>query len=419
MVELTKEGIQKIFQNIDITKSALKKQINLFEKLLARKIYEEFPEVSIQKMGELIEKCFTQPLNAKIDNMFSKIQEDELIFYEKNLKTADLVFNTIKENRNKTIYLDNIIKKIEQKEDDSNKAMENLINDGSDEISFGMSKIFKNLVEKVILFSHLTVDQNDQIVQIASGYYDKLNQDMFSTISKLFAANKLVMVRKIEDEMDKQEIRGKTTAVSKLEKKITDQAVEIMQNLLENSVNTNTEVAVRDLQVCSSAVVDLIFKLLPEEYSAQRELLEVIVDTNINERLGKVLETEIEKLKNNLNEINKDQVENELYLEKRYKEIEKYNCNFELVNKVYQDVLHEIRIAYDIPEDDYKSKRMDIIVLSEANSAKMVLKKLTDVINHENSNNLNKIKAEMHQSKNKLKTEIEVIEETTTDAKKK
>ena len=108
-----------------------------------------------------------------------------------------------------------------------------------------------------------------------------------------------------------------------------------------------------------------------------------------------------------------------MYEEKRYKNIDEYECEFDLVNKVYQDVLHEIRIAYDIPEDDIKSKKIDMIILSETNSTKMVLQKLINMINYENKKNLNEVTEKMYESRDKFCSTNNDIENEETKSPNK
>lgn len=392
---------KKIDDNIISTKIVIEKQINLFEKLLVRNISSQFENIDIERLNALVLQYFSEPAKAKIEEVFNKLQEDELSFYNKHLKTSDLIFKSVKEKRTKTIYLDNVIKKINLKDNELENVFACITKNNHDSNEIGVDGIFKQFIDKVFLFSRLSIDEKDELYELSVRYYDILKQDMYSTLEKLFIANQKGTIKEIEDEMDKQEVRGKTTAISKFERKLTTQAILAMEKLLNDSIVKNKKIAIEDLRVCSASVVDLIFKTLPEEFQDQRELLEVIVDTNINERLSKLLEDEIGKLKNNISAINNNKIENELYEEKRYKNIDEYECEFDLVNKVYQDVLHEVRIAYDIPEDDTKSKKIDMIILSETNSTKMVFQKLINMINYENKNNLKEVTEKMYESRDK------------------
>lgn len=180
------------------------------------------------------------------------------------------------------------------------------------------------------------------------------------------------------------------------EKQITNYASNVIQNRLNINVETNKKIAIHELNNCSWSIIDLIFKSLPEEYKDQKELLEIILNTNINQRLGEILNSEADALKNNLNEKNLDIVKNEFYDDKSYKNILEYTSELSVITKAYKDVLHEIVIAYDIPEDDPNLKRLNLLIHGETHSTVEVFKKLFARINYQNENDIYKIKKEMH-----------------------
>lgn len=417
--KLEVEVSENILQNLYNTKLIVEKQTKIFENLLISKIVENFKEIDKERLQNLFIKTFTLKINDEIDAIFKYYQENEIQFYSKNLKTTDLIFNTLNDKRTQTIYLENLIKKISRKEDNLETIFTESIKNRvdmkeNDEYIIGedtekymsINSMFDQFVRVIIKNPNLSFDESEDLNKLVMHYYNLYKNDVSLAIKKLLDDNKITAITKIEDEMDKKEIRnGKTSAISRMERSITNNSLKAIEQLLKNTVSKYKNKAEEELKVCSSSVVDLIFRLLPPEYRDQKGLLEIIVDTNINERLGKLLDTETKTLLTNLQAKNQDIIENELYEEKRYKKISDYECNFDLVDKVYQDVLHEITIAYDIPEAEQQLKRLHLIVLSESNSTKNVFKNLIAYIRIENEKNLKDVITEMRELSEKLHIE--------------
>lgn len=399
-----------ILRRLENTKVIVEKQTAAFQRLLLGKISEEYKEIDQERLQGLITRNFTSLVCDELDYLFKNYEEQELAFYDKNLKTADLIFNTLSDKRTQRIYLENLIKKINQKEDDISDVFtvsaKNKFEENETDKYLSLNEIFDNFTSGLVHISHIPSEELGELCQMAIHYYNLFQADMVSALEKFLNENKEQAIIKMETIMDKKEIgNGKTSAMSKLEKSITTNSIRAMEQLLEKTINKNKESSLKELKICSSSMVDLIFKFLPSEYHDQKELLEVIVDTNINERLGKLLETETKKLVINLNSKNQDIVENELYEEKRYKQHEEYQADLGLVGVVYQSVLHEISIAYDIPEEDQNSKRLKLVVLSECDSTKSVFKKYFEQVKLENQQNLNAVVVEMHNLSDKAKKE--------------
>jgi len=409
--QLTLDLSKQILQNIYETKLIVQKQTHIFGNILIHKIGENYEEIDKERLKGLFLKTFTSKISEEIDSLFDNYQSSEIEFYANNLKTADLIFNTLTDKRTQVIYLENILKRVNQK----NEKLETIFTESSryknlkkgssvdmEEIDseeyLSINNMLEQFVQVIVKNPHLSIDETVEFEKLVTHYYDIYKNDVLLSMNKLLLDNRNLVVMNIENEIDNRELRnGKTSAVSKIEKGITSNSLKVMEELLINTISKYKENAKLELRECSSAVVDLIFRLLPDEYNDQKGLLEVIVDTNINERLGKLLDAEIKKLADNLHSKNQDIIENELYEEKRYKNITDYECDFDLVEKVYRDVLHEIRIAYDIPERIQQSKKLDLLVLGESNSTKIVFKSLTDHIKFENRNNLNEVIIEMHE----------------------
>lgn len=391
--------MQYILQHLDQTKAIVKKQTQTFENLLMSKIIENYRELDKERVKKLFDTTFTNKINDEIDVLFEIYKIKEMEFYNKNLKTVDLIFNTLTENRTQIIYLENIIKKINQKEENFEniftESSKNKTDEADEQIS--INNMFDNFVRTIVKNPRLSMDEADDFCKLALHYYDLYKNDVILAIEKFFDYNKKISITKIEEETDKRKIRNeKTSDIHKLERTITNNSLKVMERLLINVINKHKIIAIKELNVCSSSTVDLIFKSLPLEYSDQKDLLEVIVDTNINERLLKILQVETKKINDILKAKNEDLIENELYEEKRYKKIDDYHFDYDLVKQVYKDILHEIRLAYDISEKENYFKKLDLVILSENDSIKNIFEKLINNIYKDNIKNLNVIILEMH-----------------------
>lgn len=372
------------------------------QKLFAGKISEMY-SIDEEKIDQILKIEFSDKALGLIDNLFSYFERDESDFYSKNMNTVDLIFNTLKDNRTKVIYLDNIIKKINEKKENVKEILEQIPKEDESISEENLQMIFGKSIQKILNSINLSKEKQEELVKIAFHYYQLYQSDIASTIEQYLDSNKKTSIDGIEEEMDKQRLRGnKTSAVARIEREIADNSKKVIDSLLEESIKNNKKKSREELKICSSSIIGIIFKSLPEEYKKQQALLEVIVDTNINERLGKILDESTDDLSQKLKAKNHDVIENEFYEEKRYKNIKPYEIDLDQIDKVYQDVLHEITIAYDIPTTNNSLKRLNLVILSESNSTKNVFKNSINHIRAENEVNLNQVLGEMKELSKKV-----------------
>ena len=372
------------------------------QKLFAGKISEMY-SIDEEKIDQILKIEFSDKALVLIDNLFSYFERDESDFYSKNMNTVDLIFNTLKDNRTKVIYLDNIIKKINEKKENVKEILEQIPKEDESISEENLRMIFSKSIQKILNSINLSKEKQEELVKIAFHYYQLYQSDIASTIEQYLDSNKKTSIDGIEEEMDKQRLRGnKTSAVARIEKELADNSKKVIDSLLEESIKNNKKKSREELKICSSSIIGIIFKSLPEEYKKQQALLEVIVDTNINERLGKILDESTDDLSQKLKAKNHDIIENEFYEEKRYKNIKPYEIDLNQIDKVYQDVLHEITIAYDIPTTNNSLKRLNLVILSESNSTKNVFKNSINHIRAENEVNLSQVLGKMKELSKKL-----------------
>lgn len=372
------------------------------QKLFAGKISEMY-SIDEEKIDQILKIEFSDKALGLIDNLFSYFERDESDFYSKNMNTVDLIFNTLKDNRTKVIYLDNIIKKINEKKENVKEILEQIPKEDESISEENLQMIFGKSIQKILNSINLSKEKQEELVKIAFHYYQLYQSDIASTIEQYLDSNKKTSIDGIEEEMDKQRLRGnKTSAVARIEREIADNSKKVIDSLLEESIKNNKKKSREELKICSSSIIGIIFKSLPEEYKKQQALLEVIVDTNINERLGKILDEATDDLSQKLKTKNHDVIENEFYEEKRYKDIKPYEIDLDQIDKVYQDVLHEITIAYDIPTTNNSLKRLSLVILSESNSTKNVFKNSINHIRAENEVNLSQVLGEMKELSKKV-----------------
>lgn len=372
------------------------------QKLFAGKISEMY-SIDEEKIDQILKIEFSDKALGLIDNLFSYFERDESDFYSKNMNTVDLIFNTLKDNRTKVIYLDNIIKKINEKKENVKEILEQIPKEDESISEENLRMIFSKSIQKILNSINLSKEKQEELVKIAFHYYQLYQSDIASTIEQYLDSNKKTSIDGIEEEMDKQRLRGnKTSAVARIEKELANNSKKVIDSLLEESIKNNKKKSREELKICSSSIIGIIFKSLPEEYKKQQALLEVIVDTNINERLGKILDESTDDLSQKLKAKNHDIIENEFYEEKRYKNIKPYEIDLNQIDKVYQDVLHEITIAYDIPTTNNSLKRLNLVILSESNSTKNVFKNSINHIRAENEVNLSQVLGKMKELSKKV-----------------
>lgn len=396
---LTEEQIKE--NNTSAKKIFIGQTLRL-QKLFAGKISEMY-SIDEEKINQILKIEFSDKALGLIDNLFSYFERDESDFYSKNMNTVDLIFNTLKDNRTKVIYLDNIIKKINEKKETVKEILEQIPKEDESISEENLQMIFSKSIQKILNSINLSKEKQEELVKIAFHYYQLYQSDIASTIEQYLDSNKKTSIDGIEEEMDKQRLRGnKTSAVARIERELANNSKKVIDSLLEESIKNNKKKSREELKICSSSIIGIIFKSLPEEYKKQQALLEVIVDTNINERLGKILDEATDDLSQKLKAKNHDIIENEFYEEKRYKNIKPYEIDLNQIDKVYQDVLHEITIAYDIPTTNNSLKRLNLVILSESNSTKNVFKNSINHIRAENEVNLSQVLGEMKELSKKV-----------------
>ena len=396
---LTEEQIKE--NNTSAKKIFIGQTLRL-QKLFAGKISEMY-SIDEEKINQILKIEFSDKALGLIDNLFSYFERDESDFYSKNMNTVDLIFNTLKDNRTKVIYLDNIIKKINEKKETVKEILEQIPKEDESISEENLQMIFSKSIQKILNSINLSKEKQEELVKIAFHYYQLYQSDIASTIEQYLDSNKKTSIDGIEEEMDKQKLRGnKTSALARIERELANNSKKVIDSLLEESIKNNKKKSREELKICSSSIIGIIFKSLPEEYKKQQALLEVIVDTNINERLGKILDEATDDLSQKLKAKNHDVIENEFYEEKRYKNIKPYEIDLDQIDKVYQDVLHEITIAYDIPTTNNSLKRLNLVILSESNSTKNVFKNSINHIRAENEVNLSQVLGEMKELSKKV-----------------
>ena len=387
---------EKILNNIEDAMQNIESQTLRFQNLLINKITRtfNFKSEDVQRIKQLFVKTFLTNVVNELDTMIDYYKSSEIDFYSKNMKTADLIFNTLNDKRTQIIYLENLMKKIKQKETNNINLFDEPINNLEE--NMGIKDMFEQFVGVIANNPHLSMDDADDLRTISNHYYSLYINDISLTLKKIEDDNKDIANSKIEEEMDKRKLRnGKTSTISKLERTITNNSLKAIEELLTKTVSKYKSNAEIELNTYQTSIVELFFKVLSVNFQEQKDLIEIIVDTNID-RLNKLLNNETNKLYDNLHEKNQDIIENELYEEKRYKKINNYESDTELIDKVYLDIMNEIKLAYDISENDRKFKKLKLVVISESNSTKVIFKNLIDYIIEENQENLKLVIKEMH-----------------------
>lgn len=397
-VEFAVNMNQEITKNEKEMKKIIENQTERFKKLLLGRIINNEGDKYFSKdtLDELFDSIFKNGLLEEIEQLINKYQESEINFYAGHFKTVDLIFNTLNDKRTQTIYLENVMKKINENQTIIPK---DIFSKSCVQGNFSIDNLFSKFINEIIKNPKLSLDDADNLCDLANKYYTNYKNDFLISINTFIDNNWRYAITMIETEMDLKDLRnGKSSAESRMEKEITINAIKRMDGILEKIMDTYNIAAKKQLQICSKKVVDLIFDYLPHEYQDQRGLLEVIVDTNIQERLGNYLQGESEKVEENVKKQNKDILSNELYDEKRYKTIEDYEITLNEINDIYSNVLYEIAIAYDIPQEEWTYKKILYAINNEAINSKETFLKLLNYIRYENKKRIEFVVYDMHNS---------------------
>jgi len=401
--QLVENMNQKIKNDINELKHTINKLTHTFQSLLNGKIESTFGKLSKEELDNIFDVVISDHLNKELEALLKYLETTEIEFYSNKLHTAELIFNDIKEVRQQRIYLDNVIKKIEQKEVNASFIFSESLRRRTDNVehleedeNLSIDEMFSYYAKVVIKNHHTSSDESKDLKEVLKHYYDIFRNDISSDVVSFLLNNKETSIARIESIIDERMIRGgKSSALYKLERDITEDALKKIKIMIEDNFSNNKVLAVEELKGCSAEMVDLIFEELPDKYKAQKSLLEVIIDTSINERLGILLDEELQKLHTNLISKDQDIIMNELYDEKRYKNIPNYEFDYEIISRLYGQVLDEIRLAYDIPKDHLKLIRLNWVLLNRSTSTKDVFKNLFDSIYKQNKKDLTEIIVDM------------------------
>jgi len=450
--ELGIHVLEQIVKNLDEAETYIQSSTSSLSNILInRVIAENFKIANKDGVNALFNDAFSK-INDEISNLFKYYRKNELEFYSNHLNTADMIFNSRNEIRIQRIYLDNLMKKIDQKQDEKSDLvftesvkgrLENKENQSNiDYHAPGIDKIFEDLINKLIGGSeNLDSVGSNRLKNLMQRYYELYRGEVVQAIRKLLDTNKSDSIAEIEDVIGKRGIRdGKTRAVAIVERMIINDSRKIMDEKLDTLIQKHREKALEKLKENSASCVDVIFRVLPESIQSQRGLLEIILDTNINEKLANLLDEELVRLTQYLKDKNQDTIVNELYEEKRYKNLGEFEFNLNLVDRVYRDVLHEIKISYDIqpdaedmmvlseirksynipePEVDYNSsKRLNLTLNLEANSTRNVFTNLCENIKNDNERSLRETILDMRRRSKEAKENNGLIKSENISTKR-
>ena len=390
-----------IFEHGENFKESCVAKTKILKKFVLEKLATMVDDSKKEEIVEYTSEKYLKQIEKNLSLIFEDIDKSEKEFYANYMKTIDLIFKAESKNRMKVIYLENIIKKIENKELNSDsiismkKSSENSDSDNSIPDK-SVNEIFNEMIQDITKKYSLTPEQVADFKTKVIHYKDIYEQHLEEDLDKYFKHNKKCVITGIITEMDGQKLReGKTREQFLEEKKLADTAKNKSKELLDKIVSKNQNIALNRLEICSANMVNLIFKLLPDEYKNQRQLLEIIIDTAINERVGNIIKEECKTLTRVLDGENKEIIQDEIYDEKRHNESEDYGFSEEIIDDVYKGIIQEIRIAYDIDKDSIESKKLDFSVSIEANSTKKVFTALVNDIIGENKVNITNIKNEL------------------------
>lgn len=387
---LEKEAMKKILTNSIEKKTIIKKQIVLLQNFISSKAITISSKIDKESFEEIINSLLVEPLNKKLNTYTDDYENEELKYYSKVMETVSLIFSSSADNTRQLIYLENIIKKIDKRANNFTKEIESSekvddIKDREEEVN----KLFQNLINRAKVNYNLDLEEVEDLAEIVDKYREKFISDFKIDIGGTNKANRKIIEDIIEREIYNKDLRkGKTRQQFEYEKKLVEGALKTSNKLLDKSILKHKDKFIGQLDQSATKLVDLIFEVLPKEYEDQRQLLEVILDTDIKERLTSLAEKETKTERAMLSAKNENILENELYDEKRYKSFPKYELEASCIDKVYEDILKEVRAAYLLPEEGFLATKLNFRIKIESANTKDAFDDMLSNIKKDNANNL-------------------------------
>ena len=216
-----------IFEHGENFKESCVAKTKILKKFVLEKLATMVDDSKKEEIVEYTSEKYLKPIEKNLSLIFEDIDKSEKEFYANYMKTIDLIFKAESKNRMKVIYLENIIKKIENKELNSDsiismkKSSENSDSDNSIPDK-SVNEIFNEMIQDITKKYSLTPEQVADFKTKVIHYKDIYEQHLEEDLDKYFKHNKKCVITGIITEMDGQKLReGKTREQFLEEKKIS------------------------------------------------------------------------------------------------------------------------------------------------------------------------------------------------------
>ena len=233
-----------IFEHGENFKESCVAKTKILKKFVLEKLATMVDDSKKEEIVEYTSEKYLKPIEKNLSLIFEDIDKSEKEFYANYMKTIDLIFKAESKNRMKVIYLENIIKKIENKELNSDsiismkKSSENSDSDNSIPDK-SVNEIFNEMIQDITKKYSLTPEQVADFKTKVIHYKDIYEQHLEEDLDKYFKHNKKCVITGIITEMDGQKLReGKTREQFLEEKKLADTAKNKSKELLDEIVNS-------------------------------------------------------------------------------------------------------------------------------------------------------------------------------------
>ena len=388
--QLEKETMKKILTNNIEKKEVIRKQIVLLESFISSKATTISSKIDRESFEEISRSLLGESIDIKLIKYIDVLENEELKYYAKVMGTVELIFKSSSDNTRQLIYLENIMKKTDKRTSLFAKTIEEEAqNTNIKHTKEEINKLFQKLIDRAKINYHLTLKEVEDLAEIVDQYKEKFISDFKKDINSINEFDKKVAEDIIEREIYSKDLRnGKTRQQFESEKRLVEEAVKTANKLLDKSILKHKDRFINQLDQSATKMVDLIFEVLPKEYEDQRQLLEVILDTDIKERLTSLADKETKTERTMLSAKNENILENELYDEKRYKSFPKYELEASCIDKVYEDILKEVRAAYLLPEEGFLATKLNFRIKIESANTKDAFDDMLSNIKKDNANNL-------------------------------
>lgn len=363
-MELKENNVeQKIDENIKNKKIIVNKQITLLQRFIVSGICQVIDDVDKEELGTTVQNELAAPLYNITNELFDKYYQDDKEFYMKNVKTVSLVCDTVENNKTRNIYLNNISKKISERNYDVDMDIQRKRDPKNGETD-NINHLFSKIISSISKQYGLNLEEADEVLKVVDKYHMNFITDLYNGIESFINDDRKIVYNFLEKKVPAYN----GLQQSLLESSLASETIRVSHKKLEEIISINEKELKESLALSAYNMVKMIFKNVPEKYR-NHDSLASVAESYVNDNLEDILKKENKEIVKNIDQQNsasiRQRIEGTSDLENK-KEIN-YRCNGDRIDNLFNKVLKELRSSYNLSSDDYQAKRLDLLVKSSSN----------------------------------------------------